>query len=186
MGPFPLEGPTVAASDGDPFEVLSSLLAAASRLAHELGSDPLVERLLRAFTAMPEGDREIVIGVIEREVQTRRLSQKVADTLTQVELRPNPNARLYFRVIAPEQESQIDMVAFLRAAYTIQRGIDVLDHHWRDLVMQTLRNLDPAARQKIGTFNDAIRETLDECARQEEPAEAHDPPVSEGMRSRRG
>jgi len=154
------------------FDVLQSLLVSASRMADELLNDPLLERLLGVFARMPEGDREIVIGALEHEVQTRLLSQEVADDLTQVALRPNPNAQLYFRVIEPEQENRVEMVAFLRTANSLQRGIDSLDPHWRDLVRQALRHLDPAALEKLDTFNRSMQEILDDVMSQVSPPDS--------------
>jgi hypothetical protein len=124
--------------------------------------DPLLERLLEVFARMPERDRETIIGVLEHEVQTRLVSREVSDDFTQVELRPNPNAHLYFRVIEPQQENQIEMVAFLRTANSLQRGIDSLDPHWRDLVRQALRHVEPAALEKLNSFNRSMHEILDE------------------------
>jgi hypothetical protein len=148
------------------FDVLKSLLSSASRMAHELVNDPLLERFLDVFARMPEGDREIIVGALERDVQTRLLSQEIADDFTRVELHPNPKAQFYVRVITPEQESRIEMVPFLRALYTMQRGIDELDPHWRDLIGQALRSLDPEALEKLNSFNRAMQELLDEAARE--------------------
>jgi hypothetical protein len=163
-------------------------------MAQELLNDPLLERLLNLFERMPEGDRETVVGALEREVQTRILSQKVADSLTQVELRPNPNAQLYFRVIEPEKQNQVEMVAFLRTANSLQRGIDSLDPHWRDLVRQALRHLDPAGLEKLDTFNRSMQEIIDgvvseASSSQERDAPATEPPspaVTKDARSRGG
>src|SRR5687767_3653447 len=103
---------------------LSSLLEAARAITRQMLDDTLSNRLLEAFTRMPEGDREVIVGAIEREVRTRLLSQDVADDLTQIALRPNPNARLYLRVVEPADRSDdVEMMAFMRAAYSVQRGV---------------------------------------------------------------
>jgi hypothetical protein len=143
------------------FDVLKSLLASASRMTHELVNDPLLERFLDVFARMPEGDRETIVSALERDVQTRLLSLEMADDFTHVQLRPNPKAQLYVRVITPEQESRIEMVPFLRALYTMQRGIDELDPHWRDLIGQALRLLDAEALAKLDSFNRTMQELLD-------------------------
>ena len=78
---------------------LGKLLEEARGLTHELRDDSLFARLLDVFTRMPPGDRGIVIGALEREVRTRAVSQEVADDLTQIDLRPNPNAQIYLRVV---------------------------------------------------------------------------------------
>jgi hypothetical protein len=94
------------------------------------------------------------------------VSQDVADDLTQVGLRPNPNARLYLRVVEPADRSDdVETMAFLRAAYNVQRGIDALDPQWRAMVMMVLRSLDPDARATIERFNTTIRELLEEATR---------------------
>jgi hypothetical protein len=45
---------------------------------------------------MPEGDRPVVVDVLEREVNGRLVRQETEETLGR-STRPNPNARLYFR-----------------------------------------------------------------------------------------
>jgi len=157
------------------FDVLKSLLSSATRMVQELVTDPLLERYLDVFASIPEGDREILIGALEHEVQTRLLSQEVADDFTQVELRPNPKAQFYLRVITPGQEAQIEMVPFLRALYNMQRRIDELDPHWRDLIGQALRLLDPEALEKLNSFNRSMQELLDEAAREKAAESSGDP-----------
>jgi hypothetical protein len=167
------------AEDEHQFDVLRSLLSSASRMVHELLNDPLLERYLDVFARMPAGDRETIVGALEHEVQTRLLSQEMADGFTQVELRPNPKAQLYLRVIAPGQESQIEMVAFLRTLHTMQRGIDALDPHWRSLIGQALRHLDPEALEKLNSFNRAMQELLDEAARAAAASPQDDSPAED-------
>jgi hypothetical protein len=184
-----LEGLTVAEQR---FDVLKSLLSSAARMVQELENDPLLERLLDVFARMPEGDREILIAALERDVQTRLLSQEMADGFTRVDLRPNPRAQLYLRVISPEQETQeIEMVPFLRALYVMQRGIDALDPHWRGLIGQALRQLEAEALEKLTTFNRAMQELLDEAAREvaastgERPADGDAPSMAAARGPRR-
>jgi hypothetical protein len=156
---------------------LSSLLEAARAITRQMLDDTLSNRLLEAFTRMPEGDREVIVGAIEREVRTRLLSQDVADDLTQIALRPNPNARLYLRVVEPADRSDdVEMMAFMRAAYSVQRGIDALDPQWRAMVVMALRSMDPEARATIDRFNATIRDLLDDAARLG-PVDAPIPPT---------
>jgi len=153
-----------------------SVLESARRLVDDL-ENPLLVRLVDVFMRMPEGDREVLIGAIEREVRTRLVSAEVAETLTQVELRPNPNARLYLRVVEPQNDSDpVEKMAFLRAAYSLQRGIDALDPSWRTMVVTALRQMDPAARAQLEEFNSAMRDLLDEATRG--AAAETDPPAS--------
>jgi hypothetical protein len=150
----------------DRLEVLKSLVDTAALIARDLNDDPLFERLLRIFARMPAADREIIVGVLEREVENRVLSQHVADTITQVELRPNPKAQLYFRVIEPERKSDVEMLVFLRGMHMVQRGIDALVPNWKEMLLEGIRQMDSVGRAKLDSFNGAVREMLDTCARE--------------------
>jgi hypothetical protein len=144
---------------------LGALLEAARGLTHELRDDPLFGRLLDVFARMPPGDREVVIGALDREVRTRVLSQEHADDITQVTLRPNPNAQIYLRVVSPADHSPVEMLRFLSAAKNIQRGVDALDPQWRGMVLTALRQIDPAARASFEQFNQTITDLLAEAKR---------------------
>ena len=163
----------------DDIRELGKLLEEARGLTHELRDDPLFARLLDVFTRMPPGDREIVIGALEREVRTRTVSQEVADDLTQIDLRPNPNAQIYLRVVERADESPIDMMAFLRAAYSLQRGIDALDPRWRGMVLMALRQIDPRARASVKRFNDTITELVAEAERLGPVGDPEPPPAAD-------
>ncbi len=97
-------------------------------------------------------------------------------------------------LLGPEQKNQVEMVAFLRAVYTLQRGVDSLDPSWRDLVRQALCQMDAGSRQKIDDFNRSMREVLDQCTREapssQEPDSANQDPakpaVTTGILSRGG
>jgi len=149
----------------DPIEALTWVVDAAHRLVRDLQGDELLARLVKLFEKMPPDDRPIVVGALEREVRIRTLSHHVAETLTQVELRPNPNARIYLRVIDQENTSdEVGMMAMMRAVYSVQRGIDALDPTWSAMMATTLREMDPNARQRIDDFNRVMRLLLDEAA----------------------
>jgi len=176
--------------EGNRVEVLRSLLTVAREIVRGLEDDPLFVRLTTLFTRMPEEDREIVIGALEREVQTRLLAREVADDLTQIDLRPNPNARVYLRVVGPEDRSEnVEMVAFMRAAYSLQRGIDALDPQWQRMATMALRQMDPAARAQIDAFNRTVRVLLDDATRSDttptEPAAEEPAPVARDTSRRR-
>jgi hypothetical protein len=149
----------------DDLRQLGTLLEAARGIMHELRDDPLFARLLDVFQRMPAGDREVVIGALEREVRTRTVSQQVADDLTQIELRPNPHAKIYMRVVERADENPVEMLAFLRAANSIQRGIDALDPSWKAMVLMALRQIDPAGRASVKRFNETITELVAEAER---------------------
>jgi len=175
---------TVPEDDG--FEAVKSLLEVAERLVCDLQNDPSLARLLTVFGRMPEEDREIIIGALEREVQTRLLSRAVADSLTKIALRPNPNARLYLRVVEPEDRSnEVEMMAFFRASYSLLRGIDSLDPQWRTMVVLAFRQMDPAERSRIDEFNRTVRILLDEAGRDAPPSDDAVSPPAEVPLSRR-
>jgi hypothetical protein len=171
---------------------LGALLEAARGITHELVDDPLFARLLDVFQRMPAGDREVVIGALESEVRTRVVSQDVADDLTQIELRPNPHAKIYLRVVERAEENPIDMLAFLRAANSIQRGVDALDPRWKGMVLMALRQIDPAGRASVKRFNDTITELVAEAERlgpvghpEPPPATEDEPPPAQDTSKRR-
>jgi len=163
----------------DDLRELGVLLEQARGLTHELRDDALFARLLNVFARMPAGDRGVVIGALEREVQTRCVSQDVADDLTQIALRPNPNAQIYLRVVEKADENPVDMLAFLRAAYNLQRGIDALDPRWRGMVLMALRQIDPTGRASIERFNRTITELLAEADRLGPVGDPEPPPSAE-------
>ena len=171
----------MAGSPPDRFEVLRSLIDAGARLARQLSDDPRLERLLTVFARIPEVDRDTILAVLEREMQRRVVSQDIAENFLQVELRPNPNAQLYFRVIEPERKNEVEMLVFLRGLYNIRRGIDTLGPEWRAPILAALREMEPAERAKIDAFNAEMRSLLDECARSTTPGadtSAAEPPVA--------
>ena len=156
----------VANSDDDRLESLRSALEVAGRLAHTLNENELLMRLMNLFARMPEGDRETIVGVLEREVQTRVVSQAVADDLTKIALRPNPNARLYLRVIDPQGAAdEPDMLAFLRALWSVHRSITTLDSAWRNMITMAIRQMDQDARDRLLEFNQAVRAMIDDANR---------------------
>ena len=54
---------------------LVDVLEVARSLVRDLTQDPLLARYLSAYRAMPDGDRETIIGVLEREITGRHLSR---------------------------------------------------------------------------------------------------------------
>ena len=170
----------MAGSPPDRFEVLRSLMDAAARIAREFIEDPLLERLLAVFGRMPEQDREAIVGVLEHEVEERLLARDVGDSLARVELRPNPKAQLYFRVIGPEPKNEIELFTFVRAMQTVQRAIGSFDARWRSAILEALRQMEPADRARIDAFNREVRLLLDECARAvpAEPEPASSPAIN--------
>ena len=87
---------------------LEAVLASARGLVDELLRDPLLTRLLAAFSALPADDRETILGVIERDATWRRIIDETAGP-TGITVRPNPHASLYVHVTAEPQPSARDI-----------------------------------------------------------------------------
>jgi len=133
-------------------ERLKTTLEAALRVAQELATDELAGRLLSTFHAMPAEDREVIVGVFEREVQRRLLSRGTEAPVGQ-STRANPNARLYIRA----HESGFDrrtlerdemMVANIRAmrVAAIVRNVPEIHATWRDAMRGAMDQVDDATR----------------------------------------
>jgi hypothetical protein len=95
------------------------------------------------------------------------------------ELRPNPHAKIYLRVVEPADENPVDGLAFLRAANSIQRGINALDPRWKSMVLTALRQLDPAGRATVKRFNDTITELVAEAERLDQAGDPGSPPAAQ-------
>ena len=132
---------------------LRSLLGAAVDMATQM-ADPLLARLIAVFRRLPEEDREIIIGVIEREAESRRVGDATAGA-TGMGLRPNPHARLYVRVIAPEPPVEQDkiIIASARAIRMLNKVIGPIQERWRVAMLETFRGLDPEERAAVVRFN---------------------------------
>jgi hypothetical protein len=87
---------------------LEAVLQSARGLVDELLHDPLLPRLLAAFSALPENERGTVLGVLEREATWRRIVDETS-AATGITVRPNPHASLYVHVTAEPQPSARDV-----------------------------------------------------------------------------
>lgn len=91
---------------------------------------------------------------------------------------------LYLRVVEPEDKSgDVEMLAFVRAVYGVQRGIDALDPQWQTMIVMALRQMDPSARAQIDGFNRTMRTLLDDAARDETPPSEKAPPEKDAEAS---
>jgi hypothetical protein len=137
-----------------PFASLLHLLRAASDLVQRAATDPQLTRMLRIFDRIPDGDREILLDVLEREVEMRRVVGDAPPTLTGLELlRPNPNARLYMRVyghtatpVEAEATDHHDLVASTMQTTRILGLIlaPTMFDRWRAAAVEAFTRLEPA------------------------------------------
>ena len=144
------EGPT--ARDGTALGNLQITLEAALHLLRELADDDLLRRVTAAFHAMPEGDRPVVVDVLEREVRGRLLSQATEDSIGQ-STRPNPNARLYIRSFesgfdrrALEHDDMLIANVRTMQASAVIRGIPETYAIWKDAMRTAMDEVDDATR----------------------------------------
>jgi hypothetical protein len=107
-----------------PFDALHTLLATARELASSLADDPQVERLVRAFRALPEADREAVVQVVEKDAAWRSIVEQT-DAATGITVRPNPRASLYVHVLN-QAESPLQADGSQRDADVIRQGVATL------------------------------------------------------------
>jgi len=145
--------PEAASTGRELFHTLEDVLRTAVGLVREIGSDPLVGRLLAAFRALPVEDREVIVGVLEREARSREMARTTAESLTGLVLRPNPNARLYVRVMdqEPVPDRRRAVVAAVRAMRLMHNG--PLQGDWETEATAALRELEPDERASIEAFN---------------------------------
>jgi hypothetical protein len=133
---------------------LRALLETARDLAARVDDDPTIGRLLRAFLTLPPDDRDVVVGVLERGTAWRRIADCVAD-VTGVELRANPQARLFVRVVEPrdgaltlEQEPPEILLGALRimkqAALLLRPEVA---ERWRAPALEAFRMIDAEERE---------------------------------------
>ncbi len=158
----------------DTLATLQHVLASAARLAQDIAGDPLVSRLLDVFARMPPEDRETIVTVLEREVDLRNLSKEAPNaSLSGLNVtKPNPYARLYFRVteneptpyIAPEEIMQ----AVIRAARILHRATEKgsdLATVWEPAMIGGLRRIGPEERATLRWYHKHILEILDRAER---------------------
>jgi hypothetical protein len=140
-------------------DALRTMLDTAGRLVSTLARDPLLGRLLAAFQAIPAAEREAIVAIIERDVAMRRADMDGSGTLIGMHnVRPNPNARLYVRVM----ESDAGDVPFLsfeeligavtRAARVMHRVMvttPTANETWKDKVLATFEQLPPEELESI-------------------------------------
>ena len=157
---------------GTALEQLGVVLRSAARLVAEVHDDPLLPRLVRAFAAMPPQDREVVIGVLEREVSVRAVSSGTRG-MTGWAARPNPNARLYVRAVGPIPEAEaIDHDSMVLAALRGSRVVGLmlqpaLHDHFRTAMREAFDLISAEERQALRTVVGELLQVLDDVERAE-------------------
>ncbi len=159
----------------DQLDVLRTLLTTAQAMAADLATDPLVERILRAFGRLPASDRETVLGVIERDGSWCRIVEQTSET-TGITVRPNPNASLYVHVFgggnpsAAPLQRDVDVISFGIERFVhllplfFQEGVHA---QWTASARDLIRRTDPELR---GCAARLAREVLELLAEAPPPA----------------
>ena len=156
--------------------VLRETLRAALNLLRKVTRDPLLLRLLDVYSRTPAEDREVLVGVLEREVGLRTMSTANAHATnggTNLGIsvaRLNPNARLYVRVLQPSPTaryvSRAEMMqATLRVARATYLTLSTTEHEsdWQFGVRDGLARLSPHELAAVDWVNRHMRELIDEA-----------------------
>jgi hypothetical protein len=150
---------------GEKIEVLRTLLESASRIAGELasGTDPVVAQLSRIIKKAPPEDLNVLLGVLEREIDAKADADLTADAMTGLSLRPNPNARLYTRVIdrEPTFERHEVILAAVRAVRSIHQTVEERSVDWYEVAEEALRTSTPEERESAAKFCRLILEFIE-------------------------
>jgi hypothetical protein len=156
--------------------VLRETLRAARNLLRRITSDPLLLRLLEVYAQTPAQDREVIVGVLEREVTLRRLSGANARSAPSganpgiTVARPNPNARLYVRVLEPSvaapylsrEEMMRTTLRMARATY-LTVTTTACEGNWQPGIRDALARLSPEELAAVDWVNRNMRELIDEA-----------------------
>jgi len=144
------------AAKGAQLDALSALLATARDLSVELANDASLGRLLRAFLMLPTEDRDAMAAVLERAAAYRRASEHGAEA-TGIRLVPNPNPRLYVRVVDPAPSAELTTFAgqdhdeLVLAAIRLTKLAVILDRpemrsEWTPSAVEAFRLVEPEER----------------------------------------
>jgi hypothetical protein len=155
-------------TEADALETLRTLLQSASNVLTEFTADPLFPRLVHVFSAMPHADREPILAVLEREVQARRTAE-VAGDMTGLFLRPNPNARLYTRIVGEDPRPNPDraVMTALRAIQITHAAVSPMDSEWKTIARDALRAVGREERTSVEKFTRELLDLLRELAETE-------------------
>jgi hypothetical protein len=131
----------------------------------EAATDPLDARLGQLFARMPAADREPILGILERELERRLLAESLAASITGIRLRPNPNARICFRIIDREPELNRDEMirGTVRAMSMYHKAFAIIREDWDATALEALRALDPTARANVARFGRELAALVERC-----------------------
>lgn len=137
-------------------EGLIAVLGEAGGMGRGLLNDGVLVRLLTAFHDLPESDREVLVGVLEREAAWCQIVAQTAGT-TGITVRPNPFASFYVQVVgAPEQpkpsERDVDVIrlGLERFLHLIPLLFDANIHaQWTASARVLARLIDPAIGRDV-------------------------------------
>jgi len=104
-------------------DLLRALLASARGIVDDIAGDPILDRAMRAFQALPEADRETIISVLERDATWCRIVKETAG-VSGIKVRPNPHASLYVHVCDPAPDQPIASEPSDRDLTVIRLGIE--------------------------------------------------------------
>ncbi len=140
-------------------DALRTMLDTAGRLVAGLVRDPTLSRLLAAYQGIPAAEREAIVDIIERDVAMRRADTDGSGSLIGMHnVRPNPNARLYVRVVESDSGDvpflgfEELIVAVTRAARVMHRVMlttPTADATWKEKVLTTFEALPPEELEAI-------------------------------------
>lgn len=133
---------------------LQGLLVAARGIVEQLADDPLVERLKRAFAALPTRDRETILGILERDATWCEIVA-ASEPTTGITVRANPHASLYLHVFDEAGPTERDRNVI---AFGIERFVELVPLFFQEGVHEQwttsareliLRSADPSLRQLV-------------------------------------
>jgi hypothetical protein len=104
---------------------LQAILASALGVVEDIIGDPLVERLLRAFTMLPPADRGAVVTALERDAHWCRISEETYPAAG-IRARVNPYGSLYVHVVDQVTGQPIEPEPSARDISVIRSGAERL------------------------------------------------------------
>jgi hypothetical protein len=149
---------------GDELATLATLLDAASHIVDELSGE-LIGRVVDVLGKFPPEDRDFILNVLEREARSRTLAEATGST-TGLSLRPNPNARLYVRVVDPGPvtvEHEKIVTASVRSMRMVHAVITPIRDRWLAAMRTGIEMLDADERAGVVQFTKDILALVEEA-----------------------